>query len=75
LCQLHTAIYIERLRKFHTCSKENIEDIKQDVTSDEINNDCNEAINNSGIGSSKVNQYLKFLYIFHTILLHPIVYD
>ena len=55
LCQLHTAIYIERLRKFHTCSKENIEDIKQDITSDEINNDCNEAINNSGIGSSKVN--------------------
>ncbi|XP_076115391.1 uncharacterized protein LOC143083080 isoform X1 [Mytilus galloprovincialis] len=56
LYQLHTFIYVERMRKYHTCSKEKNESNQKADQPHILEQSAEENINNSGIGNSKLNE-------------------
>ncbi|XP_052064810.1 BLOC-2 complex member HPS5-like isoform X2 [Mytilus californianus] len=56
LYQLHTFLYAERIRKYHTCSKEKNENSQIFDQPNILEQSGEENINNSGIGNSKLNE-------------------
>ncbi|XP_063400030.1 BLOC-2 complex member HPS5-like [Mytilus trossulus] len=56
LYQLHTFLYVERMRKFHTCSKVKHESSQTADQPHSLEQSGEENVINSGIGNSKLNE-------------------
>ncbi|CAC5387495.1 HPS5 [Mytilus coruscus] len=56
LYQLHTFVYAEKMRKYHTCTKEKNENSQIFDQPNILEQSGEENINNSGIGNSKLNE-------------------